>query len=274
MLTLYTAMKMGVRSALVKSCFHLVVLWLLASLAAATELSVGFGAAVLPPLADEADWRVFPAPSFRYQSGGYSVYSQGPGIGSDLVPSRALSLGPLIRYSGGRDHPQLADIPASAELGLAVGSGIPWRVVGVPLAGILTAGAEAITTWPGGHESPYVAVKLGWVWPTTERLTLISNMAVSYFGADYAERFFSLDAATASAAGVSAFDADAGWQDLSLGLVTVYRFKPRWSAVTVFSHSRYIGAAADSPVTALLDNRDRQVLVFGVSYQWLSEQRH
>lgn len=236
----------------------------------AADLSVGLGVALLPPVGDE-DWRVFPAPSFRYQANGYSVASQGPGIGSDLVPSRLLNLGPLVRYSGGRDEPNLPDIPASAEIGLAAGSGIPWKVIGVPLPGVLTAGGDIVSTWPGGHESPKGKLSLGWVLPTTDQLTLISSVGVSYFGDDYADRFFSLNASEASRAGVDAFDADAGWQDLSLSLVTVYRFKPRWSAVTVLSHSRYIGDAADSPVTELLDNRDRQALVFSLSYQWLGD---
>lgn len=244
-------------------------LWLaVAGSVQAADLSVGLGVALLPPVGDD-DWRVFPAPSFRYEAQGYSVSSQGPGIGSDLVPSPLLSLGPLVRYSGGRDEAQVPDIPASAEIGLAAGTGIPWEVIGVPLPGIATLGGDIVTTWPGGHESPYGKLSLGWVWPATDKLTLISNATASYFGDAYADRFFSLDSSQASAAGVDAFDAEAGWQDLSFSLVTAYRFKPRWSAVTVLSHSHYIGDAADSPVTELLDNRDRQALVFSISYQWL-----
>ncbi|PTY37923.1 hypothetical protein BGP77_15800 [Saccharospirillum sp. MSK14-1] len=238
---------------------------------AAADLSVGLGAAILPPLDNDDDWQVFPAPSFRYQAGGYSVSSQGPGISADLVPSRLVSLGPLLRYSGGRDEANLPDIPASAEMGVSVGSGIPWRVIGVPLPGVITAGAEAVTTWPGGHESPYGQIKLGWVLPATERWTLISNASLSYFGDDYADRFFSLDATQANRAGTQPFDADAGWQDASLGVVSVYQFKPRWSAVVVYSYSRYFGDAADSPATEILNDRDRQVMVFSVSYQWLGE---
>lgn len=249
----------------------LLVCWLASTSAVAADLSVGLGVALLPPLDDDDDWQVFPAPSFKYESNGYSVGTQGPGIGADLVPSPLLSLGPLVRYAPGRDEADLPDIPASAELGLSVGGGIPWRVIGVPVPGILTAGAEAITTWPGGHESPYAQISLGWVLPTTERLTLIANTGVSYFSDDYADRFFSLDAAAASRAGVDAFDADAGWQDLSFGVVSVYQFKPRWSAIAVFNHSHYIGDAADSPVTAKLNDRDRQVMVLSISYQWLGE---
>lgn len=246
----------------------MLVVLLMTRSAFATELSVGLGAAAMPPAGDD-DWRVFPAPSFRFQSAGYSVSTQGPGIGSDLVPSRLVSFGPFARYSGGRDEDDLPDIPASAEVGLSLGSGIPWRVIGVPVPGILTAGTDVSTTWPGGHESPAGQVSLGWVLPATERWTLISNLGLSYFGERYAERFFSLNEAEASRAGVSAFDAEPGWQDLSLGVVSVFEIRPRWSTVVVVSRSRYLGDAADSPVTDLLDNRDRTALVLGFSYQWL-----
>ncbi|MFG1495359.1 MipA/OmpV family protein [Saccharospirillum sp. HFRX-1] len=236
------------------------------------DLSVGLGVAVLPPVSDD-DWQVFPAPSFRYEANGYSVASQGPGIGADLVPSPLLSMGPLVRYSGGRDENDLPDIPASAEIGLSASTGLPWKVIGVPLPGIATVGSEVVTTWPGGHESPYGKFSLGWVWPATDKLTLISSASASYFSDSYADRFFSLNSSEASRAGVEPYDADAGWQDLGLTLVTAYRFKPRWSAVTVLSHSHYIGDAADSSVTERLDDRDRQALVFSISYQWLGDGR-
>lgn len=239
----------------------------------ADDFSLNLGAVLVPPMTDDDDWLVAPLPSFKYQRGGYSVSSQGLGIGADLLPNPMINLGPLVRYSGGRDEAEVPDIPASAEVGVAVSSGIPWSVIGVPLPGILTAGADVVTTWPGGHESPYAEVKTGWVWPATERLTLVGNLGVSYFGDDYADRFFSLNNAEAGAAGVDAFDAGAGWQDLSVGVVTIYRFKPRWSATLVYNHSRYFGDAANSPVTDLLDDRDRHRVVFSVNYQWLGEGR-
>ncbi|WP_157954223.1 MipA/OmpV family protein [Saccharospirillum mangrovi] len=234
----------------------------------AAELSVGLGAAALPPTGDD-NWRVFPAPSFRYENNGYSVASAGLGIGTDLVPNRLISLGPLMRYNGGRDEAEVPDIPASAEVGLAGGSGIPWKVIGVPLPGILTVGGDIATSMPGGHESMYGTMKFGWVLPTTDQLTFIGNLGFSYFSDDYSERFFSLNASDASAAGVEAFDADGGWQEMSVGLVTAYRIKPRWSTILVLSRSHYIGDAADSPVTDLLDDQSRYVAVVGVNYQWL-----
>ncbi|GGX57872.1 hypothetical protein GCM10007392_26930 [Saccharospirillum salsuginis] len=221
---------------------------------------------------------MLPAPSFQLDINGYRLQTRGPGFAADLVPSNRLSLGPVVRYSGGRSEDDLGEkgkglptVPASVETGLSVGSGIPWRVVGVPLPGVALAQLDVFTTLPGGHESPYATASGGWVTSVTDRWSLIGTLGASYYSAEYSDRFFSLDDATAQATGLEAYDADAGWQDLSLTLVSNLRWTPRWSLFTLVSVSRYQGDAARSPIIRQLDARNRYLGVLGVSYQWLGD---
>lgn len=219
-------------------------------------------------------WRALPAPSFSVEYEGYRLATRGPGLAADLVPSRALSLGPLVRYSGGRESDELpakyqqqADIPASAEVGISIGSGIPWRVVGVPLPGVLTASADLVTTLPGGHETVVLAPSVGWVGPVTEKLTLIGSLGSQWGSEAHMTTFFGVEATPDT--GVDAYQPDAGLKNLSLSLIASYQHTERWSTIWLTSINQYQGGAADSPLVRDTGASNRVFLVWGVSYNGL-----
>ncbi|WP_127555108.1 MipA/OmpV family protein [Saccharospirillum alexandrii] len=219
-------------------------------------------------------WRALPAPSFSVEYEGYRLATRGPGLAADLVPSRALSLGPLARYSGGRESDELpakyqqqADIPASAEVGVTIGSGIPWRVIGVPLPGVLTASADVVTTLPGGHETAVFAPSVGWVSPVTEQLTLIGSLGSQWGTEAHMTTFFGVEATPDT--GVAAYQPTAGLKNLSLSLIASYQHTERWSTIWLTSVNQYQGDAADSPLVRDTGALNRVFLVWGVSYNGL-----
>lgn len=219
-------------------------------------------------------WRALPAPSFSVEYEGYRLATRGPGLAADLVPSQLLDLGPLVRYSGGRESLELPeqywqqpDIPASAEVGISIGSGVPWQVIGVPLPGVLTASADLITSLPGGHETSVFAPSLGWVGSVTPRLTLIGSLG-SQWGTDaHMDTFFGVEATPET--GVAAYRASAGLKDLNLSLIASYQHTERWSTIWLTSISQYQGDAARSPLVRDTGALDRVFLVWGVSYTGL-----
>lgn len=216
-------------------------------------------------------WRALPAPSFSVEYEGYRLATRGPGLAADLVPSQLLSLGPLVRYSGGREsrdlpeqYRQQPDIPASAEVGISIGSGIPWQVIGVPLPGVLTASADLVTGLPGGHETGVFAPSLGWVSSVTPRLTLIGSLG-SQWGTDaHMDTFFGVEATPET--GVGAYRARAGLKDLSLSLIASYQHTERWSSIWLTSISQYQGDAARSLLVRDTGALNRVFLVWGISY--------
>lgn len=219
-------------------------------------------------------WRALPAPSFSVEYEGLRLATRGPGLAADLVPSRALNLGPLVRYSGGRESDELPaeyrlqpDIPASAEVGISIGSGIPWQVIGVPLPGVLTVSADWITTLPGGHETQVLAPSVGWVSPVTTDLTLIGSLG-SQWGTDaHMDTFFGVEATPET--GVEKYRPGAGLKALSLSLIASYQHTERWSTLWLTSVSQYQGDAAQSPLVRETDALNRVLLVWGVSYSGL-----
>ncbi len=217
-------------------------------------------------------WRALPAPSFSVEYEGYRLATRGPGLAADLVPSQFLSLGPLVRYSGDRDSGDLPepywqqpDIPASAEVGLTIGSGIPWQVIGIPLPGVLTVSADLVTTLPGGHETGTFSPSLGWVSSVTPRMTLIGSLGSQWGTEANMETIFGIRSTPDT--GVSAYRPGAGLKDLSLSLIGSYQHTERWSTIWLASVSQYQGEAARSPLVRDTGALNRVFLVWGVSYK-------
>ncbi|MHA7880789.1 MAG: MipA/OmpV family protein [Saccharospirillum sp.] len=240
----------------------------------AQEWSIGFGATASPEFPGAERWRVLPAPTFRLEYQGLSVQTRGPGVVFDLVPSSRLSLGPLVRYSGGRDDDflrgelePLQSIPASVEAGLSLGTGVPLFLISDQLKGVLTLGLDWQTSLPGGYDGQSVSASVGYVLPVTDRWTVISALGAVYQSERYAQQWFSVTPEQADDSALSPFEAGAGWNDGQLSLIQSYRFNDAWSMALVSVYSRYLADAASSPVTQLSESRDRFLLAWGVSYQ-------
>ncbi|MEX2365049.1 MAG: MipA/OmpV family protein [Pseudohongiellaceae bacterium] len=234
------------------------------------EFSLGFGVTASEQAFGQG-WRALPAPSFSVEYEGYRLATRGPGLAADLVPSRALTLGPLVRYSGGREggelpeaYRQQPDIPASAEVGITIGSGVPWQVIGVPLPGVLTVSADLVTTLPGGHETHVFASSLGWVSSVTSRLTLIGSLGSQWGTETHMETFFGVT--PNSGTGVVEYRARSGLKDLSLSVIGSYRHTELWSSIWLASVSQYQGDAARSPLVRDTGALNRVFLVWGISY--------
>ncbi|MCH8532846.1 MAG: MipA/OmpV family protein [Saccharospirillum sp.] len=253
---------------------YLLLSSLLSSPVAAVEWSIGAGATVSPAYPGAEQWRVLPAPTFSLSYEGLSVQTRGPGLVFDLVPSQRFSAGPLIRYSGGRDDDflrgdldALARIPASAEAGLSLSSGVPLFLISDRLVGIATLGLDWVASLPGGYDGYTLTLGGGYILPMTDSWTLIGSLGVTYQDADYADQWFSVSDVEASSGPLEAFSAREGWNDRQISLVASYRFDEAWSMALVGVNSRYQADAARSPVTRLSDSLDRYLIAFGLSYR-------
>jgi outer membrane protein len=97
-----------------------------------------------------------------------------------------------------------------------------------------------------------VTTGLGANLPVTDRLTLSPYLSATYASKEYMQNYFAITPAqsAASAAGLSAFDADAGFKNVAFQLGADYRLTKRWDVSGSATYSRLINDAADSPVTA------------------------
>ena len=71
--------------------------------------------------------------------------------------------------------------------------------------------------------------------------------------------------AGSSAAGLGAFDADAGFKDIHVQLSADYDINNRWSIMGGVGYKRLIGDAADSPI---VETEDQFSATLGLTYRF------
>lgn len=154
--------------------------------------------------------------------------------------------GPLAGWRFGRDEEDgsrlrgLGDVDGGLVVGgyMAYSVGIlkPFlsyhhQVTGDDGGGVLRFGAEAKFGLGHGAE-------------------MIGTAGASYADANYMDAYFSVTPAqsAASAAGLAAFDADAGVKDVFIGLAATVPLSELWTLRLNAKYTRLVGDAADSPI--------------------------
>lgn len=191
-------------------------------------------------------------------------YGDGSGLGDRLtlrglddvrfaaLRYRGLEVGPVAGYTFGReeDAADLLDGIGDVDAGFVLGAyaGYTFEPFFLDAAYIRQVTGEDDT----GYQ-----VKLSGGTETTlnERLDLTSTLSAVYASDDYMQSYFGISPAqeAASTAGLTAYDAEAGFKSVGLDFAFDYQLTQRASVKTSVGYSRLIGDAADSPVTASQD---------------------
>ncbi len=239
----------------------------LSSLTAQAQVSVGVGAIAAPQFEGSKDFTVRAAPSFSFKSESFSVRTVGPGIEADLLSSRAIDAGPILRYNFGRkgsdiDNAQvsaLPDIDGGVELG-------GYAQVNIPVGGFKTFLSPRISIVQGvqgGATGMQIQAGLGLVrlqgdWTFGARTT------TTYANADYMNTNFGVGAGSAS--GLGSFTADAGIKDAGLSLFANYKINEQFSVTGIVGYKVLMGDAADSPIVSVAGSNEQMFVTLGVSY--------
>ncbi len=215
------------------------------------SVTIGAGVGVAPDYEGSDDYRLLPLLALRAGDRGYTVETDRRGVKADLVPSRAIILGPILRYEGGRQDVEdervdrLPEVDAGLEAGLQ--AGYVFEGVGGPRAG-LRLGLELVQEVAGGHGGMLVTPSIGWSTPVGQALRLSLGASTTWASDDYMENFFGIDARGAAASGLARYDAGAGIKDVGLSTVASYQVTDRVMVTGILSYKHLLGDAADSPV--------------------------
>jgi outer membrane protein len=241
--------------------------------ASAGELTLGGGAAYLPDYEGSDDYRFIPLPYIKYESEWITVRSSQLGLEADLIPSKAIEAGPIVRYDFGRDSdvddPVVSLLPTvdeSFELGAFVGSGLPLEVLGIDSPTIIVGRLSFIHGLDGGHEGAVLEGSLGLLTPLSDQLTVIGSVTASYMSENYADSYFGVSAAGSAASGLPQFDADAGFKDVGLSMIATYAWTDEISSVLIGNYTHLIEDAADSPIVSQRGSEDQFFVGLGLTY--------
>lgn len=239
----------------------------LSTFAAQAQTTVGFGGIVAPQFEGSADYTTRVAPSFSYKSESFSVRTAGPGLEADLLSSRAIDAGPILRYNFGREGSKIKNAQVSAlpdiKGGIELGA---YAQVNIPVGGFktfLSPRLSVVEGIQGGATGTQMQASLGLLrlqgdWTFGARAT------TTYGNARYMNTNFGVGANSAS--GLAAFKADAGIKDAGLSLFASYKINERFSVTGVAGYKVLMGDAAKSPIVKVAGRKEQMFVSLGVSY--------
>lgn len=172
-----------------------------------------------------------------------------------------LDVGPVVGYSFGRDEDDADRLAGLGDMegGINVGGFAALRLD--PFY-VDVAYVQQVTGDNTGHT---VRLGAGWEGLIAERLTGRAYLSTAYASHDYMDTHFSVSPAQAagSTAGLPAYQADAGFKNISLEVGAAYKLTDRWALNSRLGYSHLLGDAADSPITA---SRSQFSGGFGLTY--------
>jgi len=184
-------------------------------------------------------------PLFDVEWRGAYFLSTQRGLGLNIIRKRTLRVGPRLTLDRGRDTGDdsfltgMRDIDPTIEGGaFLVGFNGNWR-----FKADLRRGFSS-----GGHEGVVASADLAYAGRIDERTSVVIGATIHWANAAYANRFFGVSTAEATAAR-PAFVGDAGFQDFRGYLTIVFNFSERIFMSVQARAANLIGAASDSPLS-------------------------
>lgn len=214
-----------------------------------SSIQIGGVVIVTPKYEGSSDYRVIGAPivapAFMNSNGAFQ-FKGIDDIRLRVFQHGGFEAGPLAGWRFGRDEEDGSRLRGLGDVdgGLVVGGYMAYQigilkpflsyhhqVTGDDGGGVLRFGSEAKFDLGRGAE-------------------LIGTVGASYADANYMDAYFSVTPAQAavSAAGLQAFDADAGIKDVFFGLAATMPLSELWTLRLNAKYTRLVGDAADSSV--------------------------
>jgi MipA family protein len=244
-------------------------------------LTVGIGAGYGPSYEGSDDYVLFPAPIAQGSVGGFDFGARGPGLYVDLIADGnsdsnvKFIAGPLVRVRLDRNS-KIKD-PVVRSLGkedvaVEVGAtaGVSFSKVLNPFD-TLTISGDIQWDVAKAHRGRLISASISYSTPLSTAIFTSLSLSATHVDGNYAETYFSIDAAGSTASGLPVFDADGGWKSYGASLLGGYDLSGDvrdggWGVFGLVSYTKLTGDAKRSPVTSIRGDSDQWFLAGGISY--------
>lgn len=203
----------------------------------------------------------FIAPAGIGQQDGW-VQVKGPDdVRFRLLQRHAFEAGPLLGYRFGRDSSDSVRLTGFEDIdgGLVAGAYAGYRAG--PLF-VSVSYHHQITGDDTGGLVRFAAEHSARLDPRTK---VTASIGTSYASSDYMTSFFGVSAAQSLASGLPAYNASAGFKDVSAGLTASIDLDARWTLLLTGRYTHLIGDAADSPI---VESESQFFAGAGLSYKF------
>jgi outer membrane scaffolding protein for murein synthesis (MipA/OmpV family) len=218
-----------------------------------TSISISSGAVLQPDYVGSDDYEVAFDPRIQAQFNGIPIFGDGaadvPLLGvSDII------IGPSFRITPNREESDnaalvgLGDIDRALEVGGFV-SMVLWdrAALSVKLRRGIVGGHKGLVM-EGSAAVQILDRKWG-------RATLIGHVDV--MGADFADRYFTINSSQAAESGYQTFQSRGGLRNYGASVVFAFPVKEKWSIDAHVRYDRLASNAADSPIVAVAGDPDQ-----------------
>ena len=230
----------------------------------AEDNEVGLGVYEKPQYlgADEQEWVVLP--SFKYHTSRLALTLRGERLMLDLVPSPKLNAGLMVRYDEGREEDiddtvvrQLTSVPAAAELGLYLESGLPVSMLGWDDPALIIGTANLRDAVGAGHKGQAFEVAGGLFREIGSSTSITAQVILTHTDTDYNRAYFGVSAAEAADTGLPEFSPKSGLKDTQVQLVLTHDVGDDWTVGFTTTYGRLSDRLADSPIVSVRGDREQ-----------------
>ena len=244
-------------------------------------LTLGIGGGYGPSYEGSDDYTLFPAPLAQGSLSGFDFGARGPGLYVDLVRDSNAEgnvkflAGPLVRVRTDRNS-NIKD-PVVRSLGkedvaieIGATAGVSFSKVLNPFDS-LTLSTDIQWDVAKAHRGRLISPNISYSTPLSTAIFTNLSLSATHVDGNYADTYFSIDAAGSAASGLPVFDAKGGWKSYGASLLGGFDLSGDvrdggWGLFGLVSYSRLTGDAKRSPVTAIRGDADQWFLAGGISY--------
>lgn len=249
-----------------------------------TWATIGLGVGMVPSYAGSNDYIAFPLPLISGRVGGVGISPNGPGFVLDLNSPKPVmgprkgarvAFGPALRFRNDRNNRITDEVVARAgklDAALEVGGNVAVSFPGVfkPFDQ-LSVGVQARRDVLGAHEGLIIEPQVSYRALLGKGFTLQAQASAEFVDDKFADYYFTVSPAQATATGLSQFRAEGGLNRVGTVAILAYDLDRNplnggWSLTGVGGYSRLIGDSADTPYTAVRGDANQFIAGLGAAY--------
>ena len=176
-----------------------------------------------------------------------------------------LSLGPLARYSGGRDQEDNDALNGLGDIDGSVGAGGFLEASAGPWSADVT-----IVSQDAGDGGDGILVAFGaqYTARVNDGFIVSTGISSSWADDDYMQGFYGVTSGQAAGSGLAPFDADSGLKDVGVQLGASYEMAENWLVSGQVGYQRLLNDAADSPLVDDAGSPHQFRALLGVAYRF------
>lgn len=243
-------------------------------------VTLGLGAGLVPSYEGSDQYVFFPAPIIQGNYKGYAFSARGPGLFVDLVkdplfPKVEYIAGPVIRARLDRNArirdavvKQLGKRDIAVEVGASAGIKIN-RIF--DRFDSLTFQTDAVYDIAGAHSGAVVSPSISYNKLLGAKGVFNLSVSGDLVDSNFADYYFSVDAAGSAASGLPRYRARGGLKSLGASALLGFDLSGDaldggWGVFVLASYSRMQGDAADSPIVSIRGDANQYFGGAGLTY--------